>query len=370
MAKKLFESTTREEAHKKLEELSRTHLSAECREGAGRYMVWDRAVSEEDRAFFNLIFSDVNALHNSIRSDVVAPLVREAQVTVLPPEVQDSLTALSTIMSELSVLQPEEIYPLESKVSAYLLPWLKCSIIQGRLRVALALDDVRRRVHNAQVLDQLDTRLAPYTEQMTREWFKQTKSANIPQLSNYLTIERIEALAPGRLLDRRYDEKFHILQAPDLFFADMDYYRGTCRWRGLPLIVAFLDIDDFKSFNTNLGEADVDRRVLPRFMAALERHFFARGSAYRFGGDEYAALLPNAATSAGTQFLRNLQERISQVDYPVAVQRKPTISIGFVEIMPDSFLTNGEILDRAVQAKNTAKRLGKNRVCAYDEGPV
>jgi diguanylate cyclase (GGDEF)-like protein len=372
MAKMLFESTNRDEAHQKLTELSPAHPSAECREqqGVGRYMVWDGAVAEEDRALVNMINTDLQALHNEIRNEVALPLAKEAQVTVLPPEVQESLNALSTIMSALSLLQPEEICPLKSKVSPDLLPWLKCSITQGRLRVAVALDKVKGRVHNAQLLDQLDARLAPYTEQMTEEWFTQTKSANLPQLSNYLTIERVEALAPGRLRERQYDEKFHILQAPDLLFADMDYYRVTCKCRGLPLVVAFLDIDDFKSFNTKFGEADVDRSVLPRFMAALERHFFARGWAYRFGGDEYAVLLPNADKNAGEQLLRDLQKRISQIDYPTTVQKKPTVSIGFDEVMPDSFLTNGEILSRAVQAKTTAKNLGKNRVCAFAEVPA
>ena len=55
------------------------------------------------------------------------------------------------------------------------------------------------------------------------------------------------------------------------------------------------NIDKFKDFNTKYGETQIDVRLLPRFMAALEAHVYSRGFAYRFGGDEYVVLLPQGA---------------------------------------------------------------------------
>src|SRR6516162_9933128 len=57
--------------------------------------------------------------------------------------------------------------------------------------------------------------------------------------------------------------------------------------RGIILAIAFLDIDDFKTFNTKYGETKIDLNLLPRFMQALEAHVYHHGHAYRQGGDEY-----------------------------------------------------------------------------------
>ena len=52
------------------------------------------------------------------------------------------------------------------------------------------------------------------------------------------------------------------------------------------LAVAFLDIDDFKRFNSDYGETKVDRNLLTRFMQVLEAHVYHHGFAYRQGGKE------------------------------------------------------------------------------------
>ena len=83
----------------------------------------------------------------------------------------------------------------------------------------------------------------------------------------------------GTLATRQWDEKFHILFSPTLFFSDLSYYRKRCDIRQMPLAVAFLDIDCFKSFNEKHQESKIDTNLLPLFMRTVEaRTSFPKGT--------------------------------------------------------------------------------------------
>jgi diguanylate cyclase (GGDEF)-like protein len=167
---------------------------------------------------------------------------------------------------------------------------------------------------------------------------------------------------------RQYDEKFHILQAPQLFLPDLAYFRAKCEDRETPLAIAFVDIDDFKSkFNTPHGETKVDRNVLPRFMQAMEAHAFHHGYAYRQGGDEYLILLPSLSRPLAVAFLDELRCKLADLAYP-DVAEKTTASIGLCIVDSDCPLTDRELLDRANLAKQFAKENGKNRIATF-RGP-
>ena len=81
--------------------------------------------------------------------------------------------------------------------------------------------------------------------------------------------------------------------------------RGTCT------TVAFLDIDNFKTFNTEYRETTVDRNILPRFMQLLDAHFKFHGHAYRQGGDEYLAIIPGLSPQFALAFLDELRVKVS-----------------------------------------------------------
>jgi diguanylate cyclase (GGDEF)-like protein len=167
-----------------------------------------------------------------------------------------------------------------------------------------------------------------------------------------------------RFLDRQYDEKFHLLQAPSLFLPDLHYYRIKCGMRGVPVAIAFLDIDKFKDFNTAVGETHVDWHVLPVFMRALESHIYGHGYAYRFGGDEYILLMPNTEASMATEFLLRLMRRIGAIRF-YGTELTVTVSIGVSIADRNCHLTDEELRKKAEQAKNFAKKEGRNRIAGY-----
>jgi len=157
----------------------------------------------------------------------------------------------------------------------------------------------------------------------------------------------------------KYDEKFRILQSQADFLPRLHECRIESWLRGTDISVAFIDIDDFKTFNTKYTESIVDGGLLPQLMQTLESHVYAHGWAYRFGGDEYILLLPNISSDSILPFLRSLQEKlrslaVAGIDEPI------TVSIGLCTIAADAILTDAEVQRKANKAKEFAKKSGKN----------
>ncbi len=107
--------------------------------------------------------------------------------------------------------------------------------------------------------------------------------------------------------------------------------------------------------------------MLPRFMEAIEAHVYAHGFAYRYGGDEYVLMLPNMDVEVGSLFLEQLRRRVAQIEYP-ETSKRTTISIGFIHLDQNSYLTEREALSKANEAKNYAKKRGRDRIATY-RGP-
>ncbi len=199
----------------------------------------------------------------------------------------------------------------------------------------------------------------------SQDWFQAIPTFRLPRPTDYLSIQFVEESTEQRKIpDRRYDEKFHILQAPSLFLPDLAYFRAKCEVRNAPLTIAFLDIDDFKSFNTKNSETKVDRNLLPLFMQTIEAHLYHHGFAYRQGGDEYLILLPSLSKQFALDFLDELRRKLAELQYP-EIDGSTTVSIGVCVVGPDCPLTDRELRDRANQAKNYAKKEGKNRLATY-----
>jgi diguanylate cyclase (GGDEF)-like protein len=308
-----------------------------------------------------LLHSVVVTLHNKVLEEIVNTIRSEISYLNPPKEVQRLLDSTRPLIEHLQQYQPLESIPVE------LLSLLKRAVLDARLDLANRLDVSRARVSDPDTVEELNKQLAPYDEIMNQDWFNRTEALRVPQLTDFLTVERAERhLGGNEQQKRQYDEKFHILQAPTLFLPDLDYYRKKCGMRNVPVLVAFMDIDKFKDFNTAYGETYIDLYLLPRFMAALEAHVYARGFAYRFGGDEYAVLLPNTDTPMGAEILMGFQHKIDQIHYR-EIDQKTTVSIGFCEAQPDCHFTNRELLHFAEYAKNWAKQHGRNCVVTFSD---
>jgi GGDEF domain-containing protein len=103
-------------------------------------------------------------------------------------------------------------------------------------------------------------------------------------------------------------------------------------------------------------------------MAKLEAHVFNHGYAYRHGGDEFVLILPNMRFDLAVVYLDILRRDIEQLEYP-GIERRATVSMGFVYVDADCSLTNREVVEKSNWAKKYAKgekgEGGKNRIATY-----
>jgi diguanylate cyclase (GGDEF)-like protein len=99
-------------------------------------------------------------------------------------------------------------------------------------------------------------------------------------------------------------------------------------------------------------------------MRALETHIFGHGYAYLFHGDEYALLMPNTDAGLAMDFVQRLRERVETLVFH-GTEKTITVSAGVCVADRDCHLTDEELLQKAEQAMNFAKKEGRDRVAGY-----
>jgi diguanylate cyclase (GGDEF)-like protein len=340
------------------------------------------------------IFEAVKWFESNFRSfflRILSELIPHFQKTSELSEMSDHLDQL---LKDFADPQTDRTVDLDGVA----LSCLKRALLDYRRSMAKQFEWYKSRTIHPEVIHTLEMHVSPLDELLEQDWIREARPAKRPRLTEYISVEQAErvrrqekiislhAVAQhlGRAFnqaamankltaptdnqyeppEREYDEKFHILQAPGLFLKDLDDYRERCEMRGASIVIGYIDIDGFKSFNERYGETDVDRRVLPTFMAALEAHVFAHGFAYRFGGDEYILLLPNMSFEMARNFLDELRRDLAEVKYP-GVSERTTVSIGFCYVDPDCSLTDCEAMERANDAKKFAKDHGRNCIATF-----
>jgi diguanylate cyclase (GGDEF)-like protein len=288
-----------------------------------------------------------------------------------PQEVRELFDELDVITRQLAVRPnllthaPSDPWP-NTSVHEVHARMLKRIVISQRRALAQEIDGPRQMTTHREAIQWLERELRVLDQILEAPWFLETRPARIPRLTDFLSIRHAEALRiaeePATL---RVDDKFRILAAASACLPELAQLRARCELRELSIAVVYLDIDDFKGFNSRYGETRVDRDLLPPFMQLLEAHAFMRGRAYRMGGDEFVVVVPNADRQAGTAFVRSFAHALRELRCP-GIDPRPTVSAGIVEVAPDSFLTEREVLARADRAKAFAKQEGKHRVAGYE----
>ncbi len=313
----------------------------------------------ETRALMDCLNGFVNWFLPNIRT-LIAAEVPAAETSMEFIGVERSLKELST------ALVAKTDGGLSKPVPDKLCPLLKRILTVHRRQEAVRIERLRERTHHLETLGLLDRNIEILDSLIRQPWFLEAQPQRIPNLLDFLPISRVEQLEANQLKlpERKFDEKFHILQAPELFLQDLEYYRMKTDERGTSIAVVFLDIDDFKTFNTSNHETKVDRNLLPFFMKALEAHVYSHGYVYRQGGDEYLILLPNFSKEFAIAFLDELRLKVAKLEYP-GIQGRTKVSIGLCVADPNCFLTNRELQEKANIAKQHAKKEGKDRIATY-----
>lgn len=123
------------------------------------------------------------------------------------------------------------------------------------------------------------------------------------------------------------------------------------RYRRAP-VVAYLDLDGFKSINDEVGHAAGDQWL--RSLAAAWRKVARRGDVLaRLGGDEFAALFSESGLPAARRVMKRLGEALAQLPVPPG-DRTPTFTVGYASARADD--TVDTVISRADQAMLGARR--------------
>jgi diguanylate cyclase (GGDEF)-like protein len=140
-----------------------------------------------------------------------------------------------------------------------------------------------------------------------------------------------------------------------------------------PLAALMFDIDHFKVVNDAYGHAAGDE-VLQALAACFRQNSRGIDVAGRYGGEEFALLVPEILFPEAIQIAERLRQSIADLSIPIGTANghsPPTVlhittSIGAAFMLPDvSSLT--DLVDRSDQALYRAKASGRNRVAVWEE---
>ena len=137
-----------------------------------------------------------------------------------------------------------------------------------------------------------------------------------------------------------------------------------------PLAVAIADIDHFKAVNDTHGHLAGDA-VLAAVSAAMRDLLRDCDLCGRFGGEEFALLLPRTTAAQALEIIERIRQGISQLAIPRdgAAAIRVTISIG-VAVPSQARRTLDDLLAAADHALYRAKRSGRDRVVIYADTRV
>jgi len=125
-----------------------------------------------------------------------------------------------------------------------------------------------------------------------------------------------------------------------------------------PLSLIMLDLDRFKHLNDSVGH-DAGDAALRLLADCFRQELRGVDSAARFGGDEFALILPQAYADGAVIVAERLRARIEQINIPGFGNLSASIGIA---TFPTHANSRAELFRAADDALYAAKRAGRNRV--------
>jgi diguanylate cyclase (GGDEF)-like protein len=173
-------------------------------------------------------------------------------------------------------------------------------------------------------------------------------------LENALRVQRAEALSVTDDLTQLYNSRYlsQVLR------------RETKRASrsGRPLSLLFVDLDGFKSINDSHGHL-FGSRALVEAAGVIRASARETDVVARFGGDEFALVLPDTGSEGATAVGERIRERVAAWSFlqSEGLSITLTVSIG-VATLPDVASSSEQLIHAADEAMYWVKDHGKNGI--------
>lgn len=171
------------------------------------------------------------------------------------------------------------------------------------------------------------------------------------------------------MLGNRMHARLHYLASHDAlsgaysrgaFFGLLEQQLQQAGQHRQSLALLMIDLDNFKSINDRFGHPGGDR-VLVDFVDRMKSALRASDLFGRYGGEEFAVLMPNTTLADAQQVAERIRANVASSSAPAY-----TVSIG-ISVVANGNQPGASLLTLADQALYLAKRNGKNQVQAMPE---
>jgi diguanylate cyclase (GGDEF)-like protein len=133
--------------------------------------------------------------------------------------------------------------------------------------------------------------------------------------------------------------------------------------------LVLFDIDHFKQFNDAFGHQAGDECLSAIACAVSQGTRSAGDTLVRYGGEEFAVILPRTSLTEGIEVAERLRATVMARGIPHPCVAGPgciTVSLGVATMRPEEGGA-ASLIERADRCLYAAKRAGRNRVAWADE---
>jgi diguanylate cyclase (GGDEF)-like protein len=136
---------------------------------------------------------------------------------------------------------------------------------------------------------------------------------------------------------------------------------------GWPLSMLLIDVDSFKGFNDLYGHSAGDDALIAVAHSIAQNVRRPGDTAARFGGEEFAVLLPDTDEAGATSLAEQIRAAVQahQVRHVASSHHVLTVSMGVATAQGNAIATSRALVNAADGALYEAKDAGRNRVMCY-----